>query len=246
MTNPEQSFINELEIFRTEAQAGAQFLYAYLAFDAILKENKKALNAVNHTPLFWKTNMGALQTAFFIVLGRIFDQTSNHNINRLLNIAENNTDIFSKTALAARKQRESTNANEWLNDYLKKSYVPTKENFRRLRKKVRDYRKIYNANYRDLRRKVYAHKEITDPVEVQKLFSKTNIRELQRVFVFVNALYEAFWQLLHNGRKPVLRPMRYSIKNIKRSRKQNWQNQSVQEMMVGEVQDFLKLLITAT
>lgn len=245
MTDPEQSFTRELEIFRTEAQAGAQFLYAYLAFNAIIGEDKKALRMVNHTPLFWKTIMGALQTAFFIVLGRIFDQTSKHNLDRLLKIAETNTDIFSKAALAARKRRDSSNADEWIDDYLKKSYEPTKRDFRKLRKKVKDYRKIYEANYRDIRRKIYAHKEIIDPADVQKLFSKTNIRELQRVFVFVNALYEAIWQMLHNGRKLVLRPMRYSVKNIKRNRKPEWKTQSVQEIMVGEVQDFFKSFMVA-
>ena len=243
MSDPEQTFTRELEIFRTEAQAGAQFLYSYLAFNAIVGENKKALDFVNHTPLFWKTNMGALQTSFFIVLGRIFDQTSKHNIDVLLKIAESNINIFSKVALAARKKRESPNADEWLEDYLKRSYEPKARDFREFRKKVKGYRRIYEANYRDIRRKVYAHKELTESADVQKLFSKTNIRELQRVFVFVNALYEALWELLHNGRKPVLRPMRYSVKNIKKNRKPEWQNQSVQEMIVGETQDFFKLCL---
>jgi hypothetical protein len=68
------------------------------------------------------------------------------------------------------------------------------------------------------------------------------IRECQKIFVFVNALYEALWQLLNNGRKPVLRRMRYSIKSMKRDRKPKWQSQTVQERMVAEVDDFLKEL----
>lgn len=243
MSDLEQLFTRELEIFRTEAQAGAQFLYSYLAFDSIISENKKALDFVNHTPLFWKTNMGALQTSFFIVLGRVFDQTSKHNIDVLLKVAENNISIFSKSALAVRKKRESTNAHEWLDDYLKRSYEPTARDFRELRRKMKGYRRIYEANYRDIRRKVYAHKEVTESADVQKLFSKTNIRELQRVFVFVNALYEALWELFHNGRKPVLRAMRYSVKNIKKNRKPEWQSQSVHEMIVGEAQDFFRLCL---
>lgn len=79
MTNPEQSFTQELDVFRTEAQAGAQYLYGYLALNVLLAEKKKALDAINQTPLFSKTNIGALQTAFFVVLGPIFDQQSKHN-----------------------------------------------------------------------------------------------------------------------------------------------------------------------
>jgi hypothetical protein len=119
---------------------------------------------------------------------------------------------------------------------------PTSKDFRALRKKVNDHRKIYEANYRDIRHKIYAHKEVSDAEEVQKLFSKTNIQELQRVFVFVNALYEALWQLLYNGRKPTLRPMRYSVKRMVWDRKLEWQRESVQERIVGEVDVLLKAL----
>lgn len=242
MTNQEKKFTRELEIFRTEAQAGAQFLYGYLSFKSIISEKKKTLNAINRTPLFWNTAMGALQASFFIVLGRIFDQNSKHNIDRLLKAAQDDIGIFSKAALANRKRKGSENADEWIDDYLKTVYEPTIRDFRALRKKVKEYRKIYETNYRDIRHKIYAHKEVSDSEEVQKLFSKTNIMELQKVFVFVNALYEALWQLLNNGRKPVLQKMRYSVKSMKRDRKPEWQSQTVQERMVAEVDDFLKEL----
>ena len=239
MTNPEQRFIRELEVFRTEAQAGAQFLYAYLSFNSIVSEKRRTYNEVNKTHLFWNTTMGSLQTSFFIVLGRIFDQKSAHNIDKLIKTAQDNKGIFSKGALANRKKEQSNNADEWLDDYLNSVYEPTSKDFRELRKKVREFRKIYESNYRDIRHKIYAHKEVSDAEEMQKLFSKTNIRELQRVFVFVNALYEALWQLLYNGRKPVLRRMRYSVKNMMRDRKPEWQSKTVQERMVSEVSDFL-------
>ena len=84
MIDPEKIFERELEIFRTEAQVGMQFLYAYLTFNSIISKNRKALKAVNQTPLLWKTNLGSLQSSVFIVLGRIFDQGSPHNIDVLL------------------------------------------------------------------------------------------------------------------------------------------------------------------
>lgn len=242
MATPEQSFINELEVFRTEAQAGAQFLYAYLSLNSIISEKKKAYREINKTPLFWNTTMGSLQMSFFIVLGRIFDQNSTHNIDRLIKIAQENRDIFSKKAFAKRRKKDSPNADEWIDDYLKSVYEPIAKDFRELRKKVKEFRKIYETNYRDIRHKIYAHKEVSDAEDVQKLFSKTNIRELQRVFVFVNGLYEALWRLLHNGRKPVLRRMRYSVRSMVRDRKPEWQSQTVQERLVGEVSDFLEAL----
>lgn len=245
MTNPEKLFERELEVFRTEAQAGAQFFYAFLTIKTIMSDKKSVLKVVNCTPLFWSTNIGALQTSFFIVLGRIFDQDSKHNVGSLLRIAQDNAEIFSKEFLADRKRRDSPNADEWLEEYLRESHVPTKEDFRELRKQVKEYRKIYETSYRDIRSKIYAHKEIVDLADVQALFSKTRIRELQKIFMFVNALYEALWQLFQNGAKPKLRSTRYSIKSIIRNPAPGWHIQTIQERMVKEVTDFFRLLESA-
>ena len=143
MASPEQQFIRELEVFRTEAQAGAQFLYAYLSFNSIVSEKRKTYNEFNKTPLFWNTTMGSLQTSFFIVLGRIFDQDSKHNIDKFVKTAQDNKYIFSKGALAKRKAEQNDNADEWIDDYLKSVYEPTAKDFRELRKKVKEFRKIY-------------------------------------------------------------------------------------------------------
>jgi len=242
MVDPERLFTHELEVFRTETQAGTQFLYAFFAINAVLGENRKALNAANKTPLFWKTNIGALKTAFFIVLGRIFDQKSKHNVDSLLRIAQDNIGIFSKATLAERKRRITANSNAWLDDYLKQVYEPTQDDFRRLRKYVNRYRKIYEENYRDIRHGLYAHKGVSEDTAVKGLFKKTNIRELEKIFTFLNALRESLWELLNNGEKPVLRPMRYSMRSIIKNRQPVWKIQTVQERIVGETQDFFQAL----
>jgi AbiU2 len=209
-------FERELEVFRTEAQAAAQFFFAFLAVHASAGESRSVQRLLNTAPLFWNTNLGALQLATFVVLGRIFDQDSTHNIGRLLKLAEDSRQIFSKAALAKRKQGTHATPPVWLNDYLKRAYVPTSVDFRRLHGHVSGQRKIYEANYRRLRNKVFAHKEISDAAEVSALFAGTNIREMERMLVFLLSFYEALWQLFFNGRKPVLRPLRYSVNRILR------------------------------
>ena len=162
-------------------------------------------------------NLGALQTGSFIVLGRIFDQSSKHNVDRLLKIGQTNLSIFSKAALGARRQRDDPDAIAWLGTYLKDVYVPTSKDFRHLRSLVRKHRATYAAKYRDLRHKLFAHKEVSDPAAVSALFAKTNVRELQRILLFLLALYDALWMLFANGRKPVLRMRRYSVARSERS-----------------------------
>jgi hypothetical protein len=172
----------------------------------------------------------------------VFDQNSKHNIDRLLKAAQSNTDIFSKKALETRKRKGSKNADEWINGYMKDVYVPTVRDFRQLRRYVNKYRKIYLQGYQDIRRKVYAHKELSNPDDVQQLFAKTNIREMEKLLIFLNRLYQCLWQLFHNGRKPILRPMKYSVKSIRKAEIPKWQSRHVQEHMVHETEKFFQIL----
>jgi len=90
-----------------------------------------------------------------------------------------------------------------------------------------------------------AHKEISENIDVQTLFSKTGIDELQEIFRFLNDLHKALWELLYNGKKPLLCPMRDSLGSIKQERKSEWQGQSVQDVIVGETKDFFTVLVGA-
>ena len=237
---PEEKFKHELEVFRTEVESATQFFYAYMAIHSEIAEKKDVLKFVNEMPLFWKTIIGALQISMFITLGRIFDKKSKHNIDSLLKIAIKNKDIFSKTSLEARKRKDSENADEWIDEYIQNAYEPTDADFSRLEKHVEKYRKLYDSSYRKIRNKIFAHKELSEPSQIEKLFKKTNIRELERIFTFLSKLYEALWQLLNNGRKPILRPVPYSLKSMKKKKISKWHSTTVQERIVQETMAFFK------
>jgi hypothetical protein len=190
---------------------GHRNAFAEIPVHAVAGDAPAVFKLLNTAPLFWNTNLGALQTATFVALGRIFDQDSTHNVDRVLKIAQDNAHIFSKAALGERKRKASPGRIEWLDSYLRHSYVPRPSDFRRLRKLVRKYRRSYEEKYRDLRHKVFARKVVSDGQAVAALFAKTNVRELQRMLVFLDALYDALFQLYVNGRKPVLRKRRYSV-----------------------------------
>jgi len=237
---PAVQYERELEIFRTEAEAAAQFFYAYLAVHAVAADHRPVHRLLNTAALFWNTNLGALQTSAFIVLGRVFDQNSSHNVDRVLKIAQDNPQIFSKAALGVRKQGGNPNPPDWLDEYLRDAYVPTREDFRHLRAHVRKYRKIYEERYRDLRHKFFAHREVSDRAEIEALFGKTNIRELQRLLAFLGSLYEALWELFFNGRKPILRPRRYSVQRMRDRPSPPGRVKVVQETITHEAEQFLR------
>ena len=98
-----------------------------------------------------------------------------HNVNRLLKLAELNITIFSKAALRKRAEKRSPNAQLWIDDFMRNVYVPTVSDFKRLQSFVDARQKVYASCYKQLRDKVYAHKERMD---ITGFVAKTNTREL--------------------------------------------------------------------
>ena len=241
MPSPEVEFEAELEVFRREAESAVQFFYAWRTVNEVAAGSKAVVATLNKAPLFWNTALGALQTASFIALGRVFDQEQDtRNIDRALRIAQRNPEIFSLEALGKRKQGSSPNAHEWLAEYLRAAYIPTPDDFRRLRKHVAARRKVYAECFRPLRHNVFAHKHMFKQDEVHDLYANAKIKDLQQLLVFLRRLHEALWELLFNGRKPVLRPARYSVSQmIARPRQQG---RSLQERLTHETEAFLKLI----
>lgn len=229
----------QLELFREEAQSAIQFFYAWDATHAIAAKDKSVVRLLNQAPLFWNTALGSLQTSTFVTLGRVFDpDSSNHSVTRLVAFAHKNLDIFSKEALAVRKRKDSPNADEWLPEYLENAYVPTNDDFRRLKRHVALRRKTYQDKYRPVRHKVYAHRgEVTKP-EISALFSKIDLRELRQLLVFLGRLYETLWELYYNGRKPLLRKARFSVARILDQPSPNSRQGDLQERMIQETKDF--------
>lgn len=200
----ETRFERELEVFRTEIEAAILFFHAYLAVHNVADRSKPVYGLLNEAALFWNTSLAGLQTAAFIALGRVFDQKSKHNLDKLLSLAQKNLYIFSKEALGRRRQGADLAPPEWLDDFLGGVYVPTPEDFRILRKDVKTWRGIYESTYRDIRHKFFAHKEVSDQMEIDALFAKTKIDELQSMLTFLISLNGALWQLFVNGLKPDL------------------------------------------
>jgi competence CoiA-like predicted nuclease len=232
------NFEHHLEEFRKEVQGGTQFFYAMLAIRALATDNKNILATLNDSSLFWNTNIGALQTSFFVTLGRIFDQKSSYNVDTLLKIAQNHMEIFSKTSLAERKRATSSSADEWLPQYLSRVYEPSHDDFRCMKKYLRKYRAIYQKNYNPIRNKIYAHKELSLQSDKNLLFSQTRIPEIQKLFWFLNQLYVILWELYFNGKAPEIRRLPYSLTRMMQKENPGHGGRTVQESIVDEVKKF--------
>ena len=240
MTSAEAAFTRELEIFRQEAEAGAQFFYSYLAVHELAKRQRRVFRMLDENALFWNTTLGGLQTGAIMALGRIFDHQSPHNINTLIRLTGQHRTIFTKTDLARRKQGTEREPPSWLPDYLDAAYEPTPRDFRRLNEHVKKYRHLYEDNYRGLRNQLYAHKQAADPAAVAALVKNTSIRDMQRMFTFLLQLHEILRELFYNGTKPVLRPWRYSAQRISRRPSRSIPGDSVHERISKQANNALQ------
>jgi hypothetical protein len=212
-TQPEARFEHELEVFRREADEAVQHLFAYLTMHAVAGDHKSVRQVFNSDPLFWMTTLRALQTSVFIVLGRIFSQDSEHNLDALLGIAEQDREIFSRESLARRK---SEIQGLDVDKYVSEAYVPTADDFRAFRRQVKEWRRIYEANYRAVRNQIFAHAEVSKPDDVGTLFAKTNIQELEVLVTDLVGLHSRLQNLLQNGIAPTLVRGNSSVQAIRK------------------------------
>jgi hypothetical protein len=239
MKTKEEEFVHELEVFRKEGQSAIQLFYAYLTLQIVAGREVKVKIAFNRGALFWHTNIYALHSSTFITMGRIFDQGSPHNIDKLLSLCQKNQQIFSKKSLEMRRRGDGGNVDARIDDFLNAAYEPSPDDFRRLKKYVARYRKIYDKNYRPIRHQLYAHTELSRQDDIETLYKQTNIREMQRILIFFNQLHHCLRELFNKGRKPVIKPMPYSVRSMLQKEIQPWKTSTIQEAIVKDTESFL-------
>jgi hypothetical protein len=193
----------ELEIFRTEEETAQQYFFSYLSIRDLAGKNTDVLNMMNSTPLFWITTHHAMLLSTFVALGRIFDQNSKHNIDRLFMLASKNLGLFSRAALQARKQADGLTQRQAAS-YVANAHELSASDLKTLRKRVAHWRRVYEQRYRDVRDKVFAHKALSNLTQVNELLAKTNVDEMKGLFAFMSGLYSDLWEQFHNGRQPQL------------------------------------------
>ena len=147
----EEEFLTHLTNLRNEINKCIQTYYTYITIYRVAYENPGVLKILNRNSIFWNNTLYSLQCTFFIVLGRIFDDDeASFSVHQLLNYCTNNSSIFSLSSLARRNNE----------NYAKKKYSPTIDDFRELKKIKKSYKRKYDEYYKDIRDKVFAHNEL--------------------------------------------------------------------------------------
>lgn len=205
--DPEAEFERELATFGRDADIAIHCFYVWLTIHAEARKSRRLFHLLGRNS-FWMLASGSIQENSLMALSRIFDKDKrSHSLASLLGLGQKNIEIFSKDALRKRKFKQSANAHEWIDDYMRGIYVPKDSDFERWQLFAEARRKVYESCYKQLRDKVYAH---SDRIGVADIVGKTSTRELGRLVSDLYQLFDELRDLLQNGRKPRLRPLRHA------------------------------------
>jgi hypothetical protein len=199
----ETDFERELKIFAAEEETAQQYFFSYLLMRDLPAQDTNVLRAMNSKALFWITNRDAMLLSAIVALGRIFDQNSKHNIDRLMTVAGESISEFSMKALAARLMAGGL-PKEDADAYVADRHELTYDDLRALRTKIAYWRRVYEDRYRDIRDKFYAHRELSTVEEANDLMATTNIKEMKHLFSFLSGLEGALAAAFNNGNQPLL------------------------------------------
>ena len=202
----------QLQHFHQEQSTAAHAFFLWKGVNNCAAEDEEIRKGLNEQALSWNTITHSLQTTFFIALGRLFDTDGEaFSVHTLLRNCIENLDQFSKDALRARKM-ESTNGKEpdWLKKYIDEAYVPSEKDFQRLRGEVSKRQKQYEEIYRPIRNEVFAHRDAASMDNVEELFGKTRVDEIEVLLSFLYQIQEVIFQLLRNGELRKIGDFEYS------------------------------------
>ena len=122
---------------------------------------------------------------------------------------ERNRDVRRKTGLLQRRIMQGMDPQQAA-AYVADKYDLTVEDVRDMRKAVGKWRSVYEARYREIRHKIFAHKGL-NRADANKLMAKTNINEVKELLGFLHSLYMSLWQLHINGIAPNLTPATFNL-----------------------------------
>ncbi|MEK6299647.1 MAG: hypothetical protein AABO41_02910 [Acidobacteriota bacterium] len=217
----EQEFRSDLTIIESEVERAIESFFTYDEIGSLASNNEEILKKLNANAPFWYTVLYALQCSFYISLGRVFDDNPDaHSIHKVVNACIAHPQFFSKETLTKRKMQSSESQNKhekrepaWLKEYIAKAFEPRTQDLRELRRALKKSRATYDAVCRDIRNKVFAHRERIDVETISDLFSQSEVSEIKQILYSLHDLVSAIWEMYNNGRKPDLGKKQYDYAN---------------------------------
>lgn len=188
-------------LFHNEIITACWSFYFLISIKKIASADKEIRIALKKNTISWNIVLHSLQITFFITLGRIFDKDENSfSVHTLINTCIKNIDQFSKEKLRERKIKGWGKEDlSWVNEYIENAYIPSKDDFLRIKEGISKNQVIYENNYKKVRHKIFAHKDLKYINNSVILFKDINIKETENLLLFLYQTDRIIWHLFHNG-----------------------------------------------
>lgn len=160
------------------------------------------LEAMNRNALSWRVVLHALQTTYFIALGRLFDPDPRSlSVHKLLRLASDHSEEFSRERLRERKLALGFDDLGELERYLAATYEPIPGDFDVLLPKADAMTLVFKEKYQPIRHKLLAHRDLAHLSSAAVLYQGTDVGEVEALLLFAYAIECYVRELLNNGRK---------------------------------------------
>jgi len=195
----EAEYRSHFSIVAKDITAATSAFYTYMEINKFASEGKEKYDKINRDAYFWMGQLYALQTTWFIVLGRLFDR-SGYSMRKFLALTVAHKNLFSKGALAERKRKAARLENpEWLDEYLRTAWEPTTQDLQDVADSIGTTEAKWKKSYKPIRDKVFAHHDLG--VSVNDLFGGTLVGDIEAILHDLNRIRTAIEQLIENGRQ---------------------------------------------
>ena len=187
---------------RREVETTLRVFYSLRQFRWSLTQPER-VREINKNVHFWTILESSLRTNMFVGIRRLFESgCDTRDFQSFITFCLANIDDFSASAIRERKLKSSRNAKEWIDDYMQRVHVATREDILAVSRSVRNNSKKMRTTYFEAATKIYVHAIHTDPAEMFELSKDFDFGEIEKALNSVWHAYQQIWQLYLNGRKP--------------------------------------------
>lgn len=178
MFNSNDDSEHEMEPIQTEIERLDQEVYRAVTSYYVLRTVHREMDqdptthaVINSSSWMWQPILFSLQCTFFIQISRVFDGTSQHSIDKVVD-----------ATIEDASQHNPENATSLC----------------QLREQVALYTER-STPYRNIRSKVYAHPALRDMNKIEELFSETEIGDVEDILLFLQRCVSSLRMYILNG-----------------------------------------------
>ncbi len=195
-------------LVRGDAVAAIGCSSTYQTIHRLGADDREIAQKYNQNAAFWNATTHALQTALFMALGRMFDQTKNtYTIEDVVEQTIEHPGFFTKAELRKRK-RESLrlfgNAPdpEWMPGYLENVVEPNRGSLAILKSELQPHVDKFVTIYEPIRNRYFAHRGKDSEQAIRELFEKTTKAEVAQILRFSYGVIMGIQDMADNGTLP--------------------------------------------